>query len=137
MITGRRCRFVQPDVVRLEVSDGDWLDVKKRLTVGEERAAFQQIVGEVNIDGSWRKPNFEMIGLAEVAAYIVAWSFVDPQGRAVPFSLQALQNLEPASYREIEAAIDAHVKRVEAARSAEKNASDGEIAPGTILPSVA
>jgi hypothetical protein len=126
--------FVTPEVVRLPLSDGHWIDVKRRLSVGEERDAFQQIVGEVNGEG-WRRPNFKLVGLAEVAAYIVQWSLVDAAGIPVPFSLDAMQNLDPAAYREIDAAVDAHKTRVEAQRAAEKNGSDGATAPATTSPS--
>jgi hypothetical protein len=131
-----RSRFVKPEVVRLPLSEGDWLDVRKRLTVGEERAAFQQIVSDVGTEGGRWKPNFEMIGVAQVAAYVVGWSLVDDEGIAVPFSVEAVQGLEPASFREIEQAVDAHIKRVEEELAASKNGTGVATASATTLQSV-
>ena len=132
-----RSWFVRPETVRLPLSEEQWIEVKKRLTVGEERAAFQQSVGDTQTrDGGW-KPNFEMIGLVTVAAYIVRWSLVDDDGAPVPVSVQAIQALDVAHYTEIDAAIDVHIKRVEAALAAEKNGTGGEIEPATTSPSVA
>jgi hypothetical protein len=79
------CRFVSPAIVRLPLSGGDWIEVKKRLSVSDERESMQQIMGEVGPDG-WRRPNVKMIGIAEVLAYLVDWSFRDAQGQPVKVS---------------------------------------------------
>lgn len=131
-----RCRFVQPETTRLTLSDGDWIEVKKKLTVGEQRAAFQQIVGEVNQEG-WRRPNMKMMGLAEVAAYIVDWSFRDAADKPVPFSVSALEGLDTESYDEIDAAVEAHIKAMEAEKDASKKSQAGNSASETTSPSVA
>lgn len=123
----RRCRFVQPSIVRLDLSCGDYVDVKKRLSVGDERTIMQQMVGELHQDG-WRKPNIEMAGIAELAAWIHDWSFVDPQGVPVPPTIEALKQLDPVDYLELETAVQAHVTRVQAEAQAEKNAQAGGIA---------
>ena len=34
-------RFVRPETERLELTDGDWMLVKRRLTAGEQRRAFE------------------------------------------------------------------------------------------------
>ncbi len=130
-----RCRFVTPEVVRLQLADSDWIDVKKRLTVGEERAAFQQIVGEVNTQG-WRRPNMEMMGIAEMAAYIVQWSLVDAAGKPVPVSVGAIQSMHSSSFDEISAAIATHVAAMDVEEQQRKN-SDGEIKSATISQPVA
>jgi hypothetical protein len=114
-------RFVQPEVVRLELSEGDWIDVKKRLTVGEERKAFQSVVGEVNPEG-WRRPNVEMVGVSEMVAYIVRWSLRDAQDIPVPVSADTIKGLEIDDFKEIEKAIERHVAAVEAEAQALKNA---------------
>ena len=116
---GKRQRFVQPDVVRIELSDGDWIRVKKELTVREERRAFQAIIGEVK-DG-WRRPNVELIGIAEVQAYLVDWSFTDAKDNRVPVSIDALGDLDKETFSEIEAALKTHVEQMDVERAARKN----------------
>jgi hypothetical protein len=134
-----RCRFVVPSVATITLSDGDWIQVKNRLSVGEERAAFQSIVGEVSTDGGWRRPNMESIGLAEVAAYLVAWSFRDPQGQPIPPDLATLKLLDPEDYKELEVAVQAHIKKMEDARADAKNATatDGPNVSALTSPSAA
>jgi hypothetical protein len=41
-----RNRFVKPEIVRLPLSGGDWLDVKRRLTSGEMRQVVRAALAE-------------------------------------------------------------------------------------------
>lgn len=132
---GKRIRFVQPEVDTLTLSDGDFLVVKRRLSIGEERAAFQQIVGKISIDNGWRQPNVELLGMAEIAAYLVDWSFTDAQGKRVPVSLAAIKQLDPDTYAEVEQAVNAHIAAQQAVREAEKNGQGGESASSVISTS--
>lgn len=117
--------FVNPDTEVLQLPGGQWIEVKKQLTIGEQRGAFQQIVGEVNNEG-WRRPNVEMLGLAEVAAYIVSWSLmqggkpvvIDTEGKKIA----ALRSLHTDKFKVIEDAVQAHIEAQETAR---KNAETG------------
>jgi hypothetical protein len=133
-----KLRFVQQgdNIVRLDLSDGDWVEVKKKLTVGESRAAMASVIGEVNTDG-WRRPNLKVLGLAEVAAYIVDWSLRDAKDKPVPFSLDALKNLEESFFDEIDKALDAHKAAMLAAGEQEKNAQGGGNASSATSPSAA
>lgn len=130
-----RCRFVEPSTVRIALSEGDWIEVKKRLNVGEERSAFQAIVGEVNMQG-WRKPNVDMIGVAEMFAYIVDWSFRDGGDRPVPVTVGAIKSLDLETYEELEKALDKHKKAMEEEREALSKKTSGEIVSAATSPSV-
>jgi anti-sigma-K factor RskA len=130
-----RNRFVVPAVTTITLSDGDWIQVKNQLTVGEERAAFQQIIGEINQTTGWRKPNIALQGIAEIAAYLVAWSFRDPEGQPIPPDVATIQLLDVDSYRELEAAVETHIKTMEAQRAAAKNGKAKSIESGTTSPS--
>jgi hypothetical protein len=106
-----RLRFVTPEIVRLPLSEGDWIEVKKRLTVGEARQATTSFIGKFNGDGS-RTPNLETLGMGNVLAYLVRWSFRDANDLPVSVSLDALKALDMDTYREIDDAIEAHEARV-------------------------
>ena len=136
-MNNKRIRFVQPEIVRLELSDGDWVDVKKRLTVGEERTAYQAIIGEVNQKTGWRRPNVEMVGIAEMVAYIVRWSFRDVNDSPVAVTVDAIKQMDSESFNEIEKALETHVAAVEAEVAAAKNVQDGKTATAATSPSAA
>jgi len=111
-----RNRFVTPRTVRLTLSDGDWIDVKERLSVGEARYASSSFIGAYKTDGS-RLPNLETLGMGNVLAYLVRWSFRDANDLPVSVSLDSLKALDLDTYREIEDAIEAHEQRVAMAAS--------------------
>ena len=109
-----RNRFVLPEVVRLDLSDGDWIEVKKRLTNGERRrlntAALSKSVAiggestnEVDID-------FAEFGTARALAYLVDWSFRDAQGLRVEVTRSAYESLDEETSDEIDKALDAHIE---------------------------
>jgi hypothetical protein len=106
-----RNRFVTPEIVRIPLSDGDWIEVKKRLSVGESRQATTSFIGRFHGDGS-RTPNPEMLGMGWILAYLVRWSFRDGNDLPVGVSLDALKALDLDTYAEIEKAIEAHEERV-------------------------
>jgi hypothetical protein len=107
-----RNRFVTPDTVRLPLSDGDWIEVKQRLTNGERRRLNSAALGksmplgaavtEIAVD-------FAEMGTARALTYIVDWSFED-DGRRVPVSREAFLSLDEPTADEIDKALDAHVE---------------------------
>jgi len=114
-------RFVRPEVVRLPLSGEDWIEVKRELTVGEQRAAMARTVKTMRSDGRF-EPDLAMIGKSEVVAYLVDWSFTGDDDKPVKCSADAIDSLTVDTYDEIEKAIHAHIKRVEDER---KNAMSG------------
>jgi hypothetical protein len=117
-------RFVHPEVVRLPLSDGDWIEVKKELNAGESRNVFTKLVKSMKA-GESAELDPAKVGITRILEYLVAWSFTDASGKAVPVSEAAVNNLRPDAYREVMAAIDAHDKAIEEAQEAEKNAPAG------------
>lgn len=116
-----RVRFVTPEVVRLPLSDGDWIDVKKELNAGETRAIFTDLVKDFEA-GKPATLDAKQVGLTKVLQYLVGWSFVDSQGRGVPISLAALQNLFADDQTEVIDAVEAHDQAIEKLREERKNA---------------
>jgi hypothetical protein len=111
--------FVNPDVVRLPLPDGQWIDVKKRLNAGESRKMFARVVKDMEA-GTKPKLDPEQVGLTKLIAYLVGWSFADDDGKPVKYSADALDNLDPDVYSEMIKAVDAHEDAQDAAREKEK-----------------
>lgn len=178
----KRCRFVQPNVVRLLLvdvhrraqqqlltkgktiagpdgqpvtvratpedlvaaeaaiaqaeADGEWVDVKAELNAGETRRIYTDLVKDFHA-GERATLDPRQVGLTKMLNYIVAWSFTDAMGHAVPFSATALENLDTDTYAEVSEAIDAHDTAVEAQRLERKNGQRGESQLSRISPSVA
>ena len=134
-----RSNFVQNDVDRLELSDGDFVVVKRELNLEEERRIMARMAKTVKA-GEKLELNLEQVGIAEVLEYIVEWGgpgFQDSNGRLVPFSAATLRNIRTDKFREITDALEAHKTLQAAFREAEKNGLDGVSRSSAISPSVA
>jgi hypothetical protein len=102
-----RCRFVQPKIVRLPLTEGQWIDVKRELSYGEQTDMFASMRKQFGA-GTVPVLDTTLIGRARMAAYLLAWSFVDAEGTPVPVSPAAINNLDGETAREIAAALEAH-----------------------------
>lgn len=120
-----RCRFVSPDSVRLPLSDGEWIDVVKRLNVAQSRKVFARLVKEMKM-GSPVTLDPEQVGRSKVSVYLLGWSLTDAAGKAVPVSDHAIDSLDSDTFREILDAIEKHEDAQDAEALAEKNATAGE-----------
>lgn len=124
-----RMRFVMPETVRLELSDGDWIEVKRRLSYGD----LQSIASLSRMDLTQASQH-------TVAAYLLDWSLVDESGVTVDIStdakkLSALRAMIPADFAEIDAVIDAHVQALDSEKKAK--APRGKTRSGRISGSAA
>jgi hypothetical protein len=128
-----RNRFVKPSVVRLPLSDEDWIDVKRELTSGEQRHIFSQIVKEHR---GGEKPilDTQKVGATRLIEYLVGWSLCDENG-PVALTPSAIDNLDGETFLEIVSAIDAHELKIEAERAERKNAKAGASASSPLSPS--
>jgi len=127
--------FVVPDVTRLALPGGHWIDVKVELSYGEVQAMYAAMRRQV-APGEGLTLDPMLIGHARMGAYIVAWSVVDPKGRPVAVSAAAFDNLKPRFAKAIRDALEVHEAAVEAAQEAEKNDPDGASVSSPTSPSV-
>lgn len=143
-------RFVSPETVRIPLpesfedvqidvknEDGsitkrlerqtieNWIEVKKDLNVGDEkrlesfgfkRAASQS--EEVDIDWALR-------AIGRVLVYLVDWSAKDAKGEKVAITRSSIESLDTDDFDQIDKAIVAHIKKVDA----EKKARSGRAMP--------
>lgn len=128
--------FVRPEVVRLSLTNGRWVDVKKRLTAGEARKMYGRLIKDLT-PGEAPHLDPEYVGLTKLLAYVIGWSFVDDGGRPVPFSPAALDNTDPDLYAEMIQAVDAHIAVQDAERETEKNGLGDASETSAISSSVA
>lgn len=130
-------RYRNPEEVKLEISQGDWLLVKKHLTAGEQRRMFKRMMNATGIEPV-------NVGLSKMVSYLLDWSIDDAKGKRVVLENQddeakaaILDNLPAEDFKEILQAIEAHEKAQDAKRTAEKNDPDGATPSSPISPSAA
>jgi hypothetical protein len=131
-----RYRFVQPDVVRLPISDGDFIDIKKQLNHGERDDMFAAMSATSPV-GDRLRFDARRVRTLKVLTYLVGWSLTKPDpetqdDKPVVWSLDVpeqtridtLRNLDTYSFDEIYAAIDAHEEAMDRERTEKKRTAD-------------
>lgn len=111
--------IVKPKTVRLSLSDGQFLDVKRRLNAGEQQDLFAAMAPYLT---AGEKPQLksQSVMTAKILAYLLGWSLMD-EGVPIPMSpdmpegarLATLRSLDPDVFREVREAIDSHETAVD------------------------
>jgi hypothetical protein len=118
-----RNRFPIPTVERLPLSEGDFIEVKRELSVGEEKDVTLLAMREISQeDGTVKfRPDYQLMPFAKAVIYLVSWSFHNAKG---PVKLEddqkkrlaQLRALDSESWDEIQQAIDAHEEKTDGAK---------------------
>jgi len=126
--------FVKPETERLDIGGGDYIVVKKRLNVREARKIMARQMKPMSI-GEKPQLDYEQVGIAQVSVYLLEWGgpgFTE-DGRTVPYTEGALDDLDPDVFARIFKAVEGHIANEE---RAEKNGTS-ETASPAISPSAA
>jgi hypothetical protein len=133
-------RYRKQEEMRIEISDGDWLLVRKHLTAGEERDAQARVI-KAGTMKSGEKPELDLehLGIAQAVSYLIDWSLTDADGQPIrirdqpyAFVASALRNQTPESLREILDAIQAHDEAMTNERARQKKLPAGASASSPI-----
>jgi len=137
-------RFRKPEVMRLELEEGDWLLVRKYLTAGEERGATARVFKDGTMKpGEKPELDYKHLELSQAIAYLLDWSLTDADDRPIvirdqpyEFVHTVLGNMEAYSLREILNAIQAHDAAMNAEREHQKKVRSGGSVSDPISTSV-
>jgi len=121
-------RYRKQEEMRLELTGGDWLLVRKHLTAGEERDAQARVIKAGSFKaGGTPELDLEHVGISQAIAYLLDWSITDADDKPIrirdqpyAFVAAALRNQTPESLREILDAVQAHDAAMTEARDLEK-----------------
>lgn len=132
-------RVVRPETKTLSISDGDWLLVKKRLSHGDQQEAFAH---KYISDVFGQRVNLRLVRMDKVTAYLLDWSLTGLdekplviKGQPIEVVESALTLIDPESFDEIHAAIEAHEQAMATERANAKKNMAGATASGAISPS--
>jgi hypothetical protein len=122
-------RFVtNAGTVRKTLKDGSWIEIKKELTVGEDRryrtAGMTKMRAEKEGDVSTPtiEVDFAHMAVARVEAYLVEWSAKQKVNRA------SIEALDKVSFEEIDKVIQEHIADLEAeAKNAQSAPTESSI----------
>ena len=122
-------RFLKPEIVRINLTGGDWITIKRQLTAGEQRRVFARTTKAVKA-GQPIEIDLEKAGISTMVEYLVDWSFTDQEGKPVPikdmpseYVADVLNSLDGESFAEITDAISAHEKTIETEKKTRSTAN--------------
>lgn len=127
------CHFVAPHTDRVPLGDGDWIDLKRELTIGDQKALESAALHDpIIINGTLYQPiDWGKYELIRVTVWITGWSLLDLQGQPAPIALDAVKALRPTSFAAINATI---VARVTEASAKKKTDAGSTSATGSMIP---
>jgi len=131
--------FIEPESTRLQLGDGEWIDVKDRLTHGE-REEMMAVISPFSNPGERIQMQRKEIRTALVNTYLLGWSLTRG-GKPVPMSPDLPYNVRVATIRSlsadafdvIHAAINTHADTMRQADA--KNTQGGEAESSATSPS--
>lgn len=112
-----RYRFVDPTSGhKIDLSDGDWIVVKERLSYGEEIHLSNSSLTSVHFNPDQPTGHSEVgldmkrMLLLRIATWVTDWSFIDKRGNQTEVTMANIEALDPDTAREITEALDVHVR---------------------------
>lgn len=108
-------RFASVETVRLDLSEGDWIEVKDELSYGERQTLMAVGVRRTGLTEGAREVEIDwsVINVADMAMWITDWSFTDEAGARVPVSEDSIRALSLDAANEVNEALKAHKARAE------------------------
>jgi hypothetical protein len=120
-------RVVEPTQTRIDLGDGEWVDVRDELTYGETRT-MQGQMRPYAVVGADSQVIAKEVAISIVAAYVLDWSATDGSGKRIALhtahpekNIAAFDAISAPAFQAIYAAVITHIAAQEAKRSAEKN----------------
>ena len=118
-----RSAFIGPDTKQVNLTgewENEWVEVKKKLTFGEEQRLASASLTSVHLAQGRTSEDDTEIGLdmerhaiMRIYLWVTEWSLQDHTGRVLPVTLQNIKNLDPDVAQNINDVLDAHAKAVE------------------------
>ena len=133
-MASRQSAFVSPETKKLHLKDNDWwVLVKKHLTIGEDRAMRSFGMGGMTVasgegkrseeESSREIPvNWSEFAVQQVVAYVTDWNLSTADGKTVPLTMDAINNLHVGIFEEISELVTKHIDEMKA--GSEKNVKE-------------
>ena len=123
-----KLRFVTPNVVRLDLSDGDWIEVKEQLTYAERQRLSGAMLRTVKTGAGDNEMgvDFARYAVLRLQMYLTDWSFKGEDDKPVALSAAAIENLSEDAAGEINGAIDTYLEEREAGKATPPSSTNGK-----------
>lgn len=122
-----RLRFVTPNTVRLDLTEGDWIEVKEQLTYAEQQRLSGAMLRTVKTAAGDNEMgvDFARYAVLRLQMYLTDWSFKGEDDKPVPLSPASIENLSQDAADEINGAIDRYLQEREAGKATPPSSKSG------------
>ena len=133
-----RSRVIKPETIRVEISDGDYIVVRKELNNGQQKKLENcGLMPPMIVDGRVVQPvDWERHDLERALVFLTGWSLADDNGELMPIDISSLRAIDPSTFEEINHAVVTHIMEIAAAKKAARDAKKAaQSEPTTNAPS--
>lgn len=86
--------FVEPETVRYDLGDGDWIEFKKDITYGEQQKLKKAALSLSREDTEGVLDiNWDMVDIVDLVMWTVDWSLCDGDGNPMPITTETVSAL--------------------------------------------
>ena len=114
-------RFVSPNIERLPLSEGDWIEIKKQLTIADQKRLEAAGLVPKLVDGKlFNVVDWTIHDIERAAIFITDWSLRGADDKPVAYSYDALKSVDTDTFTEINQAILTYVLSQADAKKAQR-----------------
>lgn len=114
--------FVDDATKKIDLSEGDWIEVRNELSYGENLRLSTAIMERIETDEGTTamKPNMVKFKSERMLSYITAWTVRHKDGSTAKINRQTIEDLDEEFADEIDRALDKHVEALQELKKARK-----------------
>lgn len=101
---------VDADIVRVVLEGGEWLELKKGLSWGEQEHLRTVGMTKVTLGQSDVAVDWSAFSVARIATWVVDWSARGRDGKPLAITIDNIKALHPKAAQAINEAIDRHIE---------------------------
>lgn len=124
-------RFIKPATAHYDLSDGDWVEFKRMLSIGDtlkiQSAGFSHVSkgGEGDTANTEIRVNWRETRLVRMLTWLSEWSFMTESGaKKKPINRENLEALDIETFGELETALDKHIEAMDLERTSPSGDSE-------------
>lgn len=119
-----RNRFITTERIRINLSDEEWIEIKKELNAGEERKQASLALVPIVVEGKIvDRIDWSQYELLRTSLWLVDWHIHDADGKVPVLSLDSIRALDVETFEEINGAIFKHLMELAVSKKVAKNPS--------------
>lgn len=131
-----RNRVVVPATDRINISDGDWIEVKRELNTGDQKRVDSCGLKPPVLlnERIYRPVDWGLFEMEKALVWLTEWSITGTDGKVLELNLDSVMSLEQETFNEINDAITMHKQKQAEAKNSLRAPKAPTPEPNTSMP---